>query len=47
MMTGVFQVVARITRSMNYVAPVGEKEEYIARAMRNIKPYLNRQPAAV
>ena len=26
--------------AMHYVAPVGEKEEYIARAMRNIAPYL-------
>ena len=23
-----------------YVAPVGEKEEYVARDMRNITPYL-------
>jgi transcriptional regulator GlxA family with amidase domain len=33
--------------ALHYVAPVGEKEEYIARAMRNITPYLNQQPAAV
>lgn len=26
--------------ALHYVAPVGEKEEYIARAMRNIRPYL-------
>jgi transcriptional regulator GlxA family with amidase domain len=26
--------------ALRYVAPVGEKEEYIARAMRNISPYL-------
>ena len=26
--------------AMHYVAPVGEKEEYVARAMRNITPYL-------
>ena len=26
--------------AMHYVAPVGEKEEYVARAMRNIRPYL-------
>jgi transcriptional regulator GlxA family with amidase domain len=26
--------------AIHYVAPVGEKEEYVARAMRNIKPYL-------
>lgn len=30
--------------AMHYVAPVGEKEEYIARAWRNIAPYL---PAGV
>jgi len=28
-------------RALHYVAPVGEKEEYIARAMRNITPYLH------
>jgi transcriptional regulator GlxA family with amidase domain len=32
--------------ALHYVAPVGEKEEYIARAMRNITPYLQ-QPLAV
>jgi transcriptional regulator GlxA family with amidase domain len=26
--------------AMHYVAPVGEKENYVARAMRNITPYL-------
>ena len=26
--------------AMHYVAPVGEKDEYVARAMRNITPYL-------
>jgi transcriptional regulator GlxA family with amidase domain len=26
--------------ALHYVAPVGEKEEYIARAMRNVEPYL-------
>jgi transcriptional regulator GlxA family with amidase domain len=26
--------------ALDYVAPVGEKEEYVARAMRNITPYL-------
>ena len=26
--------------ALHYVAPVGEKEEYIARALRNIQPYL-------
>jgi hypothetical protein len=25
---------------LHYVAPVGEKEDYVARAMRNIEPYL-------
>jgi transcriptional regulator GlxA family with amidase domain len=25
---------------LHYVAPVGEKDEYVARAMRNIEPYL-------
>jgi transcriptional regulator GlxA family with amidase domain len=26
--------------ALHYVAPVGEKEEYVARAMRNVTPYL-------
>lgn len=26
--------------AMHYVAPVGEKEEYVARALRNVTPYL-------
>lgn len=26
--------------ALHYVAPVGEKEEYVARAMRNVMPYL-------
>jgi hypothetical protein len=25
---------------MHYVAPVGEKEDYVSRAMRNITPFL-------
>jgi hypothetical protein len=28
------------TSALHYVAPVGEKEEYVERAMRNIIPYL-------
>jgi transcriptional regulator GlxA family with amidase domain len=32
--------------AVHYVAPVGEKDEYIARAMRNITPYLQ-QPLAI
>jgi transcriptional regulator GlxA family with amidase domain len=27
--------------ALQYIAPVGEKDEYIARAMRNISPYLS------
>jgi hypothetical protein len=26
--------------AVHYVAPVGEKDEYVARAMRNVTPYL-------
>ena len=33
--------------ALHYVAPVGEKDEYIARAMRNITPYLHQDLAAV
>ena len=32
--------------AIHYVAPVGEKEEYVSRAMRNILPYLAKEPAA-
>lgn len=32
--------------ALHYVAPVGEKEEYVARAMRNIEPYLLHKPIA-
>jgi transcriptional regulator GlxA family with amidase domain len=28
--------------ALHYVAPVGEKEEYVERAMRNIAPYFGR-----
>ena len=33
--------------ALHYVAPVGEKEEYVARAMRNIAPYLREGVAVV
>ena len=33
--------------ALHYVAPVGEKEEYIARAMRNITPYLVAEPGSL
>jgi transcriptional regulator GlxA family with amidase domain len=33
-------------RALHYVAPVGEKDEYVARAMRNITPYLAQENAA-
>jgi transcriptional regulator GlxA family with amidase domain len=33
--------------ALHYVAPVGEKEEYVARAMRNITPYLRPELANV
>ncbi len=33
--------------ALHYVAPVGEKEEYIERAWRNITPYLPATPARV
>jgi len=32
--------------ALHYVAPVGEKEEYVARAMRNVMPYLPEASAA-
>lgn len=31
--------------ALHYVAPVGEKEDYVARAMRNIEPYLQSETA--
>jgi len=33
--------------ALHYVAPVGEKEEYVARAMRNVTPYLSSVLTAV
>jgi transcriptional regulator GlxA family with amidase domain len=33
-------------RALHYVAPVGEKDEYVSRAMRNITPYLAQENAA-
>jgi transcriptional regulator GlxA family with amidase domain len=33
--------------ALHYVAPVGEKDEYVARAMRNINPYLHQGLAVV
>jgi transcriptional regulator GlxA family with amidase domain len=41
-----FWVIARLAgikaaeAALHYVAPVGEKEDYVARAMRNVQPYL-------
>src|SRR5580692_5355147 len=32
--------------ALHYVAPVGEKDEYVARAMRNVEPYLATQTRA-
>ncbi|WP_433629962.1 DJ-1/PfpI family protein [Nocardia sp. CA-120079] len=31
--------------ALHYVAPVGEKQDYVARAMRNISPYLHEELA--
>ena len=31
-------------RAIHYVAPVGEKEQYVSRAMNNIRPYLPKIP---
>ena len=33
--------------ALHYVAPVGEKEDYVSRAMRNITPYLPSEKIAV
>jgi transcriptional regulator GlxA family with amidase domain len=33
--------------ALHYVAPVGEKEDYVTRAMRNITPYLTNAPVSV
>jgi len=32
--------------AIHYVAPVGEKDEYVSRAMRNVEPYLAAEPPA-
>ena len=31
--------------ALHYVAPVGEKEEYVSRGLRNIMPYIQQEPA--
>jgi transcriptional regulator GlxA family with amidase domain len=42
-----FWIIARLAgvnaaeAALHYVAPVGEKEEYVSRAMRNVEPYLS------
>ena len=47
-----FWIIARLVGieaaqdALHYVAPVGEKEEYVARAMRNVMPYLSDTSAA-
>lgn len=33
-------------QALHYVAPVGEKDEYVTRALRRVTPYLPAQPAA-
>jgi transcriptional regulator GlxA family with amidase domain len=35
--------VAAAESALHYVAPIGEKADYVARAMRNVSPYLSRQ----
>jgi transcriptional regulator GlxA family with amidase domain len=42
-----FEGVDAAASAMHYVAPVGEKEEYVARAMRNITPFLQETSAAI
>jgi len=39
--------VAAAESALHYVAPVGEKDEYVARAMGNVSPYLDRELTAV
>jgi len=40
------QSIGAAKSAMHYVAPVGEKDDYVARAMRNITPYLEGTVAA-
>ena len=35
-----FEGIAAAESALHYVAPVGEKDEYVARGLRNIQPYL-------
>jgi transcriptional regulator GlxA family with amidase domain len=47
-----FWVIAKLAdigvaqRALHHVAPVGEKDEYVSRAMRNIAPYFSQENAA-
>jgi transcriptional regulator GlxA family with amidase domain len=43
---GRLEGVAAAESALHYVAPVGEKEEYVARAMRNIRPFLTLEKLA-
>jgi transcriptional regulator GlxA family with amidase domain len=38
--------IAEAKSALSYVAPVGEKDEYVLRALRNIAPYLSMEIAA-
>ena len=42
-----FEGVEAARSAMHYVAPVGEKEEYVLRAMRHVSPHLQEVPATV
>ena len=42
-----FEGIEEAASAVHYVAPVGEKEEYVSRAMRHIAPFLHDKPATV
>lgn len=48
-----FWLIARLAgldaaeNALHYVAPVGEKEQYLARALENVMPFLERSDLAV
>jgi transcriptional regulator GlxA family with amidase domain len=42
-----FEGIEAAENAIHYVAPVGEKDDYVSRAMRNIAPFLQDTPATV
>ncbi|CAG9195078.1 ThiJ/PfpI family protein [Paraburkholderia sabiae] len=42
-----FEGIDAVSEALHYVAPVGEKEDYVSRALRNVTPFLHETSAPV